>query len=357
MLLYTVSAAVTLSANTPDPIYQGESTTVTVTATASGTSANNITITIGLPAGLSTSGSTSQIIASLSAGQSQSLSWVVTGDNASTEPYTITFTASGGATASTTTQLSVLTPPFIEVSNQSCSSTDINVQQTVTISFILKNTGGDVTNAQVSVADYNSDCLQLVAGQASWSQDINAGGQVALSYDFNAIDACTETLLFQISSSYNDPNDYNCTITTNAVCGDGYCSNGETCSNCSSDCGSCPTTPTPTPTSTPSTTTTTTSTTTTGTSPTPTPTETPSETPSPEETPEGAKKIEKIFEKTIVKKPSATEIKELLEKVGASEKAIEAATKALSKTTVMRKLTVEKITDENGTVSFRTTTS
>ena len=344
----------------PNPIYQGQTTTVTVTVTASGTSASNVSVTIGYPAGVSIVGSATQVIASIPAGGSQSVSWTVKGEQASSTPYTLTFTATGASSASNA-QLSVLTPPFIEVSNQSCSSTSINVQQTVTISFILKNTGGDATNAQVSVADYNSDCLQLVAGQASWSQDINAGGQVALSYDFNAIDACTETLLFQISSAYNDPNDYSCTITTNAVCGDGYCSNGETCSNCSSDCGSCPTTPTPTPTPTttptPSPSSSSTSGPSTGTSPTPTqtPTGTPSETPSPEETPKGAKKIEKLFEKTITKKPTATEIKELLEKVGASEKAIEAATKALSKTTVMRKLTVEKITDEKGNISFKTT--
>lgn len=347
-----VSAAVTLSTNTPDPIYQGQSTTVIVTATASGTSASNVNITIGLPAGLSTSSPTSQMIASLAAGQSESLSWVITGDNASTEPYTITFTASGGATASTTTQLSVLTPPFIEVSNQSCSPTDIDVQQTVAISFVLKNTGGDATNAQVNM-DYNSGAFSLVSGQDPWSQDINSGGQVALSYDFNAIDAGTETITAYITSAYNNPNDYSCTITINPVCGDGYCSNGETCSNCSSDCGACPTpTPTPSPTPTPG-----------GgpgggagtsASPTPTVTPTPSETPTPEETPK-AKKIEKIFEKTITKKPTAKEIKELLEKVGASEKAIEAATKALSKTTVKRTLKIEKITLEDGNVTFKTT--
>jgi hypothetical protein len=354
-----VSAAVSITASvSPNPIYQGQTTTATATVSASGTAASNVTVTIGYPAGVSIVGSASQVIASIPAGSSKSVSWTVKGEQASSTPYTLTFTATG-ASSSASVQLSVLTPPFIEVSNQSCSPTDINVQQTVTISFILKNTGGDATNAQVDM-DYNSDCFSIVTGQDPWSQDINAGGQVALSYDFNAIDAGTETITARISSAYNDPNDYSCTITVNAVCGDGYCSNGETCSTCSTDCGSCPTTPTPTPSPTPTPTlvpvtgggagTTTTTT--------PTPSPTPSPTPTPSPMPgEKVKKVEKLFEKVITERTLGPDIKEALSKIGASDVAIKKAIRALTKVRISRQVSVEKLVDEEGKVSFKTTVS
>jgi len=351
------SAAVSITASvSPNPIYQGQTTTATATVTASGTSASNVTVTIGYPAGVSIVGSASQVIASIPAGGSKSVSWTVKGEQASSTPYTLTFTATGASSAANAS-LSVLTPPFIEVSNQSCSSTSINVQQTVTISFILKNTGGDVTNAQVDM-DYNSDCFSLVTGQDPWSQDINAGGQVALSYDFKAIDAGTETITAHITSAYNDPNDYSCTITVSPVCGDGYCSNGETCSNCSADCGTCPTptptaTPTPTPTLVPVTSGSA-STTTTTPSPTPTPTATPTPSPTPEKK---VKKLEKLFEKAIAERTLAPGIREVLSKMGASDAEIKKAIRTLTKVQLSRTVKVEKLVDEEGNVSFKTTVS
>lgn len=359
-LFQSVSAAVSLSANTPDPIYQGESTTVTVTATASGTSASNVTITIGLPSGLSTSSATQQMIASISAGQSQSVSWTITGDNASSTPYTITFNASGGATASTTTQLSVIAPPYIEVNSKVCPSSTANVGDDLTVSFTLRNSGGDVTNTQVDMS-YSTSYLNLKSGSDPWSQDINAGGQVALSYDFNAINSGSATITALITSNQNNPEDVECTITISAVagdgicssgetdsgsnngcatgyycsngscvqeqqggtvCGDGQCESGETCSSCPQDCGSCI----------------------------------------------GAKKAaaakkeevgveerQTILEKTIEKKPTGEELRQILERAGASETAIEKAVAAIEKTTVKRSFKVEKITTTEGEVSYQTT--
>jgi len=356
-ILQGVSAAVSLSANTPEPIYQGESTTVTCTATASGTSASNVTITIGLPAGLSTSGSTQQTIASIAAGQSQSVSWTVTGDNASSQPHTITFNASGGATANTTTQLSVLTPPYIEVSNTSCPSTTASVGDDLSVSFSLKNTGGDTTSAQAQLS-YSTAYLNKKSGPASsWHQDINAGGQVALNYDFNAIDAGTATITVQITSNQNNPSDVSCTVTVSAVAGDGICSTGETdsgsnngcssgykcsngscvavstatcgdgvcqstesCSSCPTDCGTC----------------TTNNNNTNGTSTTVT------------------EKRETILEKTFKGKPTGEELKAILEKAGASKTAIERAVAAVKKTSVTRAFKVEKVT-VGGKVSYTTT--
>ncbi len=357
-ILQCASAAVTLSANTPTPIHQGESTTVTVTASASGSSAINVTVTIGLPSGLSTSGSTSQTIASLSAGQSQSLSWTVTGDNSSSEAYTITFTASGGATANTSTQLSVLAPAYIEVSNSSCFSSTANVGDTLTLSFTIKNTGGDATNAQVDIS-YSSSYFALKSGTDPWSQDINAGSQVALSYDFNANDTGAKTITVLVTSNQNNPDDISCTVTISAVAGDGRCSSGETdsgsnngcssgytcsngscvssgtggtvcgngtceagetCSSCQADCGRCAGWGTGG---------------------------------GGEE--EAIAKTETIFEKTIEKKITGEELREILENAGASENAILKAVAAVDKTKVKRTFKVEKITDVNGKASYKTT--
>jgi len=334
-LLASANAAVSLSANTPDPIYQGESTTVTVTATASGSSASNVTITIGLPAGISASGSESQMIASLSAGQSQSVNWTVQGDTASSNPYTITFNASGGATASTTTQLSVLTPPFIEVENFTCPASDANVGDDLTVRFTLKNTGGDSTNAQVDMS-YSASYFTLKAGSDPWNGDINAGGQIALSYDFNAIDAGTKTITAAIASNQNNPDDNSCSITITGVCGDGLCSSDESCSSCSTDCGACPT-PTPTPTPVlgagngPSS------------SPTPTPTATPSET-------------ETVFEQEFVERANEEELRDVLEQAGFSEGEIAEAIEAHENVEIVREIKVEKITTGEE-VSYKTTLS
>ncbi len=360
-VLQSVSAAVTLSANTPDPIHQGESATLTVTATASGTSASNVTITIGLPSGLSTSSSTSQMIASIQAGQSQSVSWTVTGDNASSQPYTITFNASGGATANTTTQLSVITPAYIEVSNTSCPSTTASVGDDLSVSFVLKNTGGDSTNAQAQLS-YSTAYLNKKSGPAnSWQQDINAGGQVALNYDFNAIDAGTATITVQITSNQNNPDDISCTVTISAVagdsicstgetdsgsnngcasgykcsngscvavstatCGDGTCQSTETCSSCPADCGTCTTNNNNAGSSGAST------------------------------AAQANEKRETILEKTFKGKPTGEELKAILERAGASKTAIEKAVAAVEKTSVTRAFKVEKVT-VGSKVSYTTT--
>ncbi|MFH1235105.1 MAG: NEW3 domain-containing protein [Candidatus Diapherotrites archaeon] len=357
-ILQGASAAVTLSANTPSPVYQGESATVTVTASASGSSASSVTVTIGLPSGLSTSGSTSQTIASLSAGQSQSLSWTVTGDNASSGAYTITFTASGGATANTSTQLSVLTPPYIEVSDSSCPSSTANVGANLTVSFTLKNTGGGSTNAQADMS-YSTSYFALKSGTDPWSQDINAGSQIALSYDFNANDTGARTITALITSSQNNPDDVTCTVTISAVAGDGRCSSGETdtgsgngcatgyncqsgtctlistsgavcgngtcetgeyCSTCHADCGLCSTAG--------------------GGS-------------GGEETSET--KTETILEKTFSKGMTGDELRAILENAGASETAILKAVAAVDKTKITRAFKVEKITDAGGKISYKTT--
>jgi len=233
------------------------------------------------------------------------------------------------------------------VDNESCPSTTANVGDDLSISFLLKNTGGDSTNVQVDMS-YSSTYYNLKTGSDPWSSDLNAGGQAALSYDFNALDAGASAITALITSNQNNPGDVTCNITISAVAGDGICSTEETDTGAGDGCntgygcrnGACTADSTP------------------GSDPTPTPSggngaSGPTSTPTPAE--EEGTTTETILEKTVTETPTEEELKGILENAGLSEEEVEKALEVSDSTTVTREFKVEKVTSAEGAVSYKTT--
>lgn len=238
----TLANAASLSLTLPSlsPITQGNSTTLTASVQAVGGSVSGVSLTLGaLPTGLSTTDSLVQSVGSLSSGQSSSKSWTITGDSSGS--YTLTVTASGTGVSSSTSSVSLIVnePAFIEVQNFSCTPTSLNVGSNVTISFNLKNTGGEATSVTAD-ADYNSSIFSLSSGIDPWTNDINASQTGFVSWVFSTSDAgSNQKITADITSNSNNPENKECSITVSAVCGDSLCSNTESCSSCATDCGQC----------------------------------------------------------------------------------------------------------------------
>jgi hypothetical protein len=324
----SASTSISLSVS-PSTITQGETAVVTATVSASGQTESNVQVQISVPSGLSVSGSATQVIESITAGSSQTVTWNVSGDVASDDAYTITAAITGGSSAQA--YLTVNSPALIATSNFSCDKTSMNYSDTVTMSFTLENNGGSSTNAQVNVS---ATLLSLTSGNSSWSSDMNAGSSTGLNYTFTgSSSSCgTATITAAITSNVNNPDDLSCNVTItgcpstqsegNAVCGNNICEASESCSNCSKDCGECEILGK-------------------------------EDGATKKRPPSIQEKIEVILEKTISSKPTPKKITEILTQAGASKNAIEKASAAIGKTFIERKITVEKITDKKGNVSYR----
>lgn len=218
-MVFAESVTVQISAS-PSSIAQGQTSAITATATAS-SAVSNVILTISLPSGLSSNDSLSQTISSISAGASSSKSWNIQGDVASNASYTITVTASSGATGSGNTSLTVSTPAFIDVQNfsaiplscadKNCPVTDTNsysingVGQHLSVSFQLNNSGGSSTKATVALSI--SGDANLLNGASNWQNDINGGSYQSLSWDFNIGNFSDTNIVFAITANSNDPND------------------------------------------------------------------------------------------------------------------------------------------------------
>jgi len=283
-MMSTVSAAsLSLSLNSLEAISEGDTVTLTATVTAVGDSVGDTSLQLGaLPVGTATSDSLVQSVGTLSSGQSSSKSWTIRGDVAGN--YTFNVTASGTGVNDTFQNASLLvnTAAFIEVSDKTCSATTVNVDGTITMNFIVKNTGGSPATVAINMSGYSGK-LTLSSGSASSSFTLDAGSQSSKSYVFTGSSAGTATITAGVTSTKNDPTDPTCAVTV------------------------------------PGTSTTTTSTTTTS-------------------------GTQIVLTKTVTQELSAEELSTLLSEIGATQSEITAATSFTGKATIETYLEVKKIT-------------
>ncbi len=204
------SGSISLSLNSLDAITVGDSTTLTATVTASGDTVSNVQASVSLPSGLTTSDSATQSIGSLSAGQSSSVSWNVTGSSAGT--YTITVTASGDGVSSQTANASLVvnSAGFITVSETTRPASSLGTDATTNMVLGFSNTGGSTATVTVSVS-LNSG-LSLTNGSSSISFDINAGQTTSQSWTIKMTGTSSQNVTVAITSSANNPDDLLYTI-------------------------------------------------------------------------------------------------------------------------------------------------
>jgi len=215
------AASLSVSINSLEAISEGDTVTLTATVTASGDSVSNVSLQLGaLPAGTATSDSLTQSVGTLSSGQSSSKSWTIRGDVAGN--YTFNVTASGTSVSDTfqNASLVVNTAAFIEASNKTCSATTAAVGDTVTMNFIVKNTGGSSATVTINMIGYSSN-FTLSSGSASSSFALSAGSQSSKSYVFTAATAGTAAITAAITSTKNNPASQTCTVTVTGGGGTG----------------------------------------------------------------------------------------------------------------------------------------
>src|SRR3989338_1176650 len=179
-----LAASISLTVSSLSSITQGETATLTASVHAVGGEVSSVSLSLGaLPTGLSTSDSLVQSAGTLSSGQSTSKSWTITGDSSGTYTLSVTATGTSVSSASSTASLVVNEPAFIDVQSFSCSETSVNLNQNFTITFSMKNTGGQSATATAD-AQYSTSFFTLVSGTDPWSNDLNAGSTGAVSWNF-----------------------------------------------------------------------------------------------------------------------------------------------------------------------------
>ncbi len=203
--LVSATGSLTLSLNSLDPISVGGSTTLTATVSASGDSVSNVQTTITLPTGLSTSDSTTQSIGSLSAGQSSTKSWNISGDSAGS--YTITVSATGTSVTTQTANatLTVNTPGSVDVTTTTTPASSLTAGQTTSLAISFSNSGG--SSATVTASLSTPSGMTLTSGSASNSFDLNAGQSSSLSWTFSMDTNTSKTITVTITSTANNPDD------------------------------------------------------------------------------------------------------------------------------------------------------
>ncbi|MCX6803645.1 MAG: hypothetical protein NTY48_03670 [Candidatus Diapherotrites archaeon] len=209
----SASGSISLSLNSLEAITEGDTVTLTGTVTTSGDSVSDVSLELGdLPSGTSTSDSASQLVGTLSSGQSSSKSWTIRGDVAGS--YTFNVTASGTDVSSDfkNASLVVNTAGYVQISDKNCSATSIvKSSGTMTMSFIAQNTGG--SSATVSINLTNTG-LTLSSGSTSTSFTLDSGSQSTRTYSFTAgPSAGAKTITSAITSTANDPEDQTCSVT------------------------------------------------------------------------------------------------------------------------------------------------
>lgn len=207
------AASLSVSINSLETISEGDTITLTATVTASGDSVSNVSMQLGaLPAGTTTSDSLTQSVGTLSSGQSSSKSWTIRGDVAGNYAFNVTASGTGVSDTFQNASLVVNTAAFIEASNKTCSVTTAAVGNTVTMNFILKNTGGSPATVTINMSDYSGN-FTLSSGSSSSSFSLSAGSQSSKSYVFTAATAGTATITAVITSTKNNPASQTCTVT------------------------------------------------------------------------------------------------------------------------------------------------
>ncbi|MCX6800897.1 MAG: hypothetical protein NTZ73_01800 [Candidatus Diapherotrites archaeon] len=217
MVGFAAAASVSLSLNSLETIAEGETVTLTATVTAVGDSVGNVSLQLGdLSPGVSTSDSSTQSVGTLSSGQSSSKSWTIRGDVAGTYSFNVTASGTDVSDVFQNASMVVNTAAFIEISDKTCSETTMDIGETITMNFIVKNTGGSSATVTTTMSGYSSR-FTLTSGSVTSSAEITAGSQSSKSYLFTAASAGTATITATVTSTENNPTAQTCAVTINAA--------------------------------------------------------------------------------------------------------------------------------------------
>ncbi|MBS3061486.1 MAG: hypothetical protein J4215_02805 [Candidatus Diapherotrites archaeon] len=205
------TGSLSISLNSLDAINAGDSTSLVATVSASGDSVSNVQVSISLPSGLTTSDSTTQTAGTLSAGQSTTKSWTITGNSAGTYTITVTTTGTSVTTQTANATLTVNSPGFVTVSAQQSPASTLAASAITTLQLLYANTGGSSTTVSTTITP--SSGLTVSSGSATQSFDLNAGQSTSISWTFSMTGTGTQTISAAISSTANNPDDLSYSIT------------------------------------------------------------------------------------------------------------------------------------------------
>jgi len=135
--------------------------------------------------------------------------------------------------------------PDLAVTKVNASEENPTEGAEITLYAFIKNIG-QTDSTGFTVTFYKGDPANNdVIGTASSSNSLAPGEETSVSVDWTVSGCGALDIYAIVSSTECNPNNNQGSGSVNgtAVCGDGYCNGGETCSSCPQDCGECPPSP------------------------------------------------------------------------------------------------------------------